>query len=421
MQSLIKRISKLLKLDISYLAKGGLWTTLSFVVGTLGSVVTMIAFGNLLPRETYGTYNYLLSLGASLSFLTLSGIGPAVMRAVARGYESIVPQALRLSFKYNSLAVLTILAVASYYGVKGNELFATSLFLLAIAYPVTEVFHLYKQILTARRRFDLLTKITSIITLVGALVTVIALLLTDNILVLIGIYTTMSIIPNVLAYHYITRGMSRSLPDQVQVREMKRTALHFTGAGAIGVIASYIDKVLLFQVAGPGALAVYGFAIAGPERLKSLVKNWGSVALPKLTRRSLEQIHDAVYNRIFLSLVLGTGLFLIYLLIAPILFNIFLPKYLDAVPYSQALALTLVTTPISVYIGSVFSSQNMLRAIYALNFGNHLSRIILYVIMVYLWQTWGLIIASVTSSLINALMSIAIWEIEYRRLKTKNE
>src|SRR3990167_6226029 len=81
----------LLKLDMRYLVKGGFWTTASFAVGVVSSIITMVAFGNLLPRETFGTYNYLLSLGASLSFLTLSGTGVAVMRAVARGYSNVVP------------------------------------------------------------------------------------------------------------------------------------------------------------------------------------------------------------------------------------------------------------------------------------------------------------------------------------------
>src|SRR3989344_513029 len=102
-----------------YLAKGGFWTTLSFIVSTLASIATMVAFGNLLPRENFGTYNYLLSLGASLSFLTLTGMGPAVMRAVARGHGNVVPTAVSFQLKFNLLAVATTLLAALYYGYKG--------------------------------------------------------------------------------------------------------------------------------------------------------------------------------------------------------------------------------------------------------------------------------------------------------------
>ncbi|MDO8424104.1 MAG: oligosaccharide flippase family protein [bacterium] len=416
----LRSSERLFKLDMVYLAKGGWWTTLSFLVGILASVITMIAFGNLLPRETYGTYNYLLSLGASLSFLTLTGIGAPVMRAVARGYESVVPTALRFQLKYNLLAVATILTAAAYYGYKGNALFAGSLAMLAFAYPIAEAFHIYAQVLTGKKRFDTLTKVTSAITLLGALITVAALLLTDNILILIGLYASMALLPKIIIYAFVTRHLDKTPPDPQQVREMKRTAFHLTYAGVIGVISSYIDKIILFQVAGPAALAVYGFAIAGPERLKSLIKNWMSIALPRLANKSLEQIRQIVYQRLTLSLAVGLSLTLFYWFSAPILFKIFLPRYLDAILYSQVLSLGLIVTPISVYIGSIFASQNMLRATYALNIGVPIVRIALYLVFVWLWQIWGLVAASLLSSTINAFYSIIIWEVEIRRLSKQN-
>ncbi len=417
---LLRSSERLFKLDMVYLAKGGWWTSLSFIIGILASFVTMVAFGNLLPREVYGTYNYLLSLGASLSFLTLSGIGPAVMRAVARGYENVTPRALRLSLKYNSLSIAIVLTVASYYAFKGNMLFAFSLTLLSLAYPLAESFHIYKQILTGRKRFDTLAKITSAISLIGAIATVTALLLTDNILILIALYASMSLLPNIIVYFLVTRHIGKMEPVPEQLQEMKRTAIHITGAGIAGIVSSYIDKVILFQVAGPAALAIYGFAAAGPERLKSLVKNWFSIALPSLAQKSLSQIRQVVYKRVAFSFLIGLILAATYWLLAPVLFKTFLPRYLDAVFYSQILALSVTLAPASIYFGSVFASQNMLKATYALNFANHATRIVLYVIFGWLWQIWGLIIASLLSTFINAVYGLVIWEIEYRRLMKKN-
>lgn len=428
MQSLKEKVHQVLrssehlfKLDMVYLAEGGFWTTLSFIVGTSASIVSMIAFGNLLPREDYGIYNYLLSLGASLSFLTLSGIGFAVMRAVARGYENVVPVALRLQLKYNLIAISTVLVVAIYYGYKGNLLFAFSLAMLALAYPLAETFHLYVNILTSRKRFDTLTKFTGINTIVSTLATVTALLLTHNVLILVLVYASMSLVPNIIFYKIVTRSIDKASPDQEQVREMQRTAFHITGAGLIGTAAAYIDKIMLFQIAGPAALAVYGFAIAGPERLKSLIKNWTTIALPRLAQTSLSDIRKVIYRRIGFSLLIGTSLALAYILFAPILFRLFLPRYLDAIIYSQVQALALIVAPTIIYIGSVFASQNMLRATYVLSVGTQIVRISLFLIFGWLWQTWGLISASILASLVNAVYGIIIWEVEIRRSIKKNE
>jgi O-antigen/teichoic acid export membrane protein len=417
----LRSSESLLKLDVAYLIKGGLWTSLSFLIGTLASLVMMIAFGNLLPRETYGTYNYLLSLGASLSFLTLSGVGTGVMRAVARGHENVVPVALRLQLRYNLIAVATVLTAAAYYGYKGNDLFAYSLVFLAVAYPISEAFHLHVNVLTGRKRFDTLTKISSVITLASTLATLTTLLLTKNVLTLIAVYSLISILPNLIVYSFITRDIPKMPPEEEQVREMRRTAFHITGAGLIGAAAQYIDKIVLFQVAGPAALAIYTFAGAGPERLKGLVKSWVSIAAPQLAQRSLGEIRRVVYRRIGFAMLVGMALFLCYLFIAPILFKLFLPRYLDAILYSQILALALIVTPATIFIGSIFSSQNMLRAIYALSIGTQVVRIILFLAFGWLWQIWGLVIASLLSAFIHAVYGLIIWEVETRRLIKKNE
>ncbi|MBX4206170.1 oligosaccharide flippase family protein [Candidatus Parcubacteria bacterium] len=412
----LRSSERLFKLDMAYLAKGGAWTTLSFTAGTLASLVTMVAFGNLLSRETYGTYNYLLSLGASLSFLTLSGAGIAVTRAVARGQEGIVPYVLRLQLKYNLIAVATVLSVAAYYGYKGNMLFAASLALLAIAYPMAEAFHVFVQVLTGRRRFDLLAKTVSIITLAATVATLLTLFLTKSVLALIAVYATFSLVPNVIAYLFVTRHLKGEEPDPAELREMRRTAFHITGAGLVGTAAAYIDKILLFQVAGPAALAVYGFAIAGPERLKSLIKNWGAVTFPNLAQRTLPEIRQFIYRRIAFALLVGAALSAAYIVFAPILFKLFLPRYLDAIPYSQVQALGLIFAPVIIYIGSIFAQQNMLRATYALSVGTQIVRIALFVAFGWLWQIWGLIAAYLLASLINALYGILIWEWEIRHL-----
>ena len=200
---------------------------------------------------------------------------------------------------------------------------------------------------------------------------------------------------------------------------MRRTAFHITGAGIIGTVASYIDKIILFQVAGPVALAIYGFATAGPERLKSLLKGWISIALPRLTESSIHEIRSVFYKRIGLSVLIGTLLAVIYIIFSPPLFQWFLPKYLDSIFYSQIYALSLVAVPITIYTGSIFASQNMLRAIYAFNIGSQVARIVLFLIFGWLWQTWGLIVASLLSCLVNTIYTIMIWEFEIHRLIKK--
>ena len=417
--SLLRWSENIFKVDMTYISQGGLWTSLRFLTGIAASVATMVAFGNLLPRENYGIYTYLLSLGSSLGFFTLTGIGPAVTRIVAVGQENALRYALRLQLKYNLLAIATIGAAALYYYAKGNALFGISLAILALVIPLEAAYHIYEHILIGRKKFQTLALLTSVSTLGAAIATIVALSLTDNVLTLISVYAVMSLVPSFVIYRWIAKTLPKEKPQENEINELRRSAFHITGAGLIGAIAQYVDKIILFQVAGPASLAVYGFAIAGPERLKGLFKNWVAIILPKLAERSLEEIGAVFYKRVLMSMGIGAAIAFLYILLSPLLFKWLLPKYLDSIYYSQVYALGLIIIPVLIYIGNIFYSQNMLRAIYITSTGNQILRIAILVIFGFLWQTWGLVIGFLVSQILSTIFCIAIWESERARLSKK--
>lgn len=420
LHTLLYRGETALKVDMRYIMAGGFWTLLRFVAGLAASIASMIAFGNLLSKENYGTYSYLLSLGSSLGFLTLSGIGPGVIRAVAQNKESLLPFALKLQLRYNLLATITIAIAGFYYWAHGNTLFAISLAILAVVIPLEAAYHIFEHILIGRKRFDTLTLLTSFSAIGSATATVIALLLTDSVLVLVTVYGVASLGPSYLAYWLVTRNLAKTEPDPEEARELSRTAFHITGAGIIGTLAQYVDKITLFQAAGPAALAVYGFAVAGPERVKGLMKDWVNIALPRLAHREIHEIRRLFYKRITLSFLAGAVAAAAYIFVAPLFFKFLLPKYLDSILYSQAYSLGLLFIPGLVYIGNIFYSQNMLRAIYITSTGNQIIRIGLLVAGGLFWQTWGLIFGFVLSQALGLIFCILIWEHESRSMIRNN-
>lgn len=421
LHALLRRSEGLFKVDMIYVTKGGFWTSLRFGAGIIASLITMVAFGNLVPKETYGTYSYMLSLAGTFGFLTLSGMGSAVVRSVARGYESIMPYALRTQLRYNLLAIAGIGSAGIYYGIRGNSVFALSLGILAIAIPISAAYHIFESYLMGKKRFDTLAKITSVTSIVAALTTALTLFFTNNVVILVAVYSATSLVPSIISYYYVQTGIPKQKEiDPINLSELKRTSFHLTGAGLISAVAQYIDKIILFQVAGPVSLAIYGFATAGPERLKGLAKNWMSIILPRLAERSLEDIRKVFYQRLIISLALGIILSSLYIVAAPTLFNLFLPKYTSSIFYSQISSLSVVAVPMGVFIGYIFYGQNMLRAIYINSTITQVIRIALFVVLGWQWQTWGLIIASIAVSITSTLSSIMVWEMESRRLLKKN-
>lgn len=414
---LLRHGERFFKLDIVYITKGGFWTALRFIVGIAASVASMMAFGNLLLKENYGIYSYLLSLASSLSFLTLSGMGPGIIRAVAQEKENVLRYAIRLQLRYNLLAVATVGVAAVYYYSKGNGLFAISLGILALVMPLEAAYHTFEHILIGRKRFDTIAILTSLSSIGSTVATVITLFTTDSVLVIISVYAITSIGPTYLSYWLITKDIPKQEPNTLDTEELRRTAFHITGAGIIGTLAQYVDKVVLFHFAGPTSLAIYGFAIAGPERFKGLIKDWINITQPRLAQRNILEIRRAFYKRIVFLTVFGVAISTVYVLLSPLLFKALLPKYLDSIIYSQVYALGLVIIPTLIYMGNIFYSQNMLRAIYITSTFSQVTRIIILVFAGWKWHAWGLVIGFLVSQIISVLFNLIIWEKESRRME----
>jgi O-antigen/teichoic acid export membrane protein len=117
------------------------------------------------------------------------------------------------------------------------------------------------------------------------------------------------------------------------------------------------------------------------------------------------------------SIFIGIAMAGTYILLSPFLFQIFLPKYIDAIKYTQVYALGLLAIPTTAYIGNIFGGQNMLRAIYAHTLTGYIVRISLFLLLGWKWQIWGLIAASIISSFLTAISGIIILKMETRRLR----
>lgn len=411
----LERTGRVTGTDNVYIAKGGFWNAVQFAAQTLLSVGTVVAFANLFPREAYGTYKYLLSLAGSLGFLTLSGMDVVITRWVARGQTGVVPEAFRLQLRWNALAALVTAGLAAYYGLQGNAVFAWSLALLAVALPLTSVFGAYDAILIGLRRFDRVAAYTAAIATVAAAAVIGALLLTDSVVALIAVYAAATLIPTALAYRHTTAALPEvPLSDEAR-GEVRRSGYHLTVVNILGTLAQYLDKIILFQAAGPVALAGYGFAIAGPDRIKGFAKNWVHITLPRLSERNVAELRSVFYRRTIQALAAGTALALPYILLAPLLFRWLLPQYTDAIGYSQAYAASLVFLPAAAYAGNVFRAQDMLRAVYLSSISNQALRIGLFIAFGFTWGVWGLVVATLVNAFLGLIANCLIWEIESRR------
>jgi len=388
-----------------YLARGGFWLTLGQIVSSLSTLALAIAFANLVPPETYGTYKYLLSIAGVFAIFTLPGMNTALARAVAQGHEGLIHSVTRSRVMHSFLGSIVALAGSSYYFLNDNLELSLALLIIAATLPVFDTANGYLSYLLGKRRFDLQTTYHLLTQVISIGMLVFTIFFTHNIvLILLAYFVPLTLIRGFL-YFRIARTISKDEAEEV-IQETRTYGKHLTAMQILGVISGNIDKILLWKFFGPAQLAVYAFAIAIPEQIKGPLKGIGELAFPKFAAQTPEQIRSALpalFRKLGLYALGLLGISVIYILTAPYIFALLFPQYMESILYSQVFALSLVTGASSIAL-AILSAQKKTTVQYVITTVQPLITVALLLFLVPLYGVMGAIVALVVSRFIAAII-----------------
>jgi len=337
---LLRQSEDFLKTDMVYLTKGGFWLSLGHGVAMLAGFFISIAFANLFPKESFGTYKFILSMVAMLGAFSLTGIGVAITQAVARGNGGSLSQGFRINLRWSIGIFLGGLALSIYYYVNGNLLLSFSFLLAGILSPLTSGAGLYGAYLLGKKDFRRSSLYGMIHNIASAAALIFALYLYQSLPVIIIVHFFIGALVPLFLYGKTLRAYRHE--NNKEDRELVSYSGHLSVMDIIGKIASLLDKVLIFHYLGAAPLAIYAFAIAPVEQLQGGKKILSTLIMPKLSERSFEELQKSAPRKALLLTVYALGLAGIYVVLAPYFYKFFFPQYLDSVFYSQIYSLTLL-------------------------------------------------------------------------------
>lgn len=396
-----------------YLAKGGFWVMFGQGINGALSLILLVAFANLLPKETYGLYKYILSILGILNIFTLTGMNGAVSRSVARGNDGVLKPAVLYQLKWNSLMLVACLLLAGYYFIKDDTVLASSLLILGVFVPFTLAFGTYGSYLEGKKQFgtaNIFSVISTFIYSIGILITIIV---SDEVIWLIAVYAITTFISSFIFYLYTIKKFNPPVADNVE--ETLAYGRTLTYIRLLSPVTSQIDKIILAHFWGPAQLATYSLASAIPSKGVPALKKIIDIGFPKFAANTHEKINTVFSRRIFQGLLIGTIAAIAYTFLAPYLFTYLLPQYTDGIVYSQILGLTFIFALPTRYIGLLFESQKMSHATLLNTTINSLLAIILFVSLGTVGGLLGLTIATVLHSFLGFLVNLVSW-----KLNTKN-
>lgn len=401
----LRKTQKYTGTDNVYLAKGGFWLTAGQMVSMAIAFLSAVAFANLLSAETYGNYKYILSLLGILAVFSLDGIGAAVTQATARGMEGSFYTGFKVKLKWGLLGSLIAIGAAIYYWYKGNNLLPIPLLIAAVSLPLMYASQISGAFLSGRKLFDVQTLygIINQVVSVGAIIT--ALLITKNLFWLITVYFISHTLLNYFFY-FLTK--IKFQPNKKEDTKTIGYAKHLSLMSVLNYITLYLDKILLFTFIGPAQLAIYSFATLIPEQINNIAGNLNTLAIPKLTQKSREEIKANMMKKFWKLALLTGAIIVLYIIIIPYFFKIFFPKYLNSVTYSQVFILTLISFPASL-IGTAFQAKMMKKELYLSKVIVHFSRIVLFVTLIPIYGIWGLIMAEIGVSVLSLFLNLFLF------------
>ncbi len=401
---LLRRSEQWTKTDMIYFAKSVSWLTLGNGISSVVVFLVAIAYANWLPRETYGTYRYILSIASILGIISLRGHYTAVVQAVARGYEGTLQAANRARLAWSSIGSGVAILIALYYQWLHNYPLAVGMVLVALFLPWLESFTTFDALLQGRKNFSASARYQIIGRLINGTLTIITLFLTDNLYIVTLTYLVSWAGIRLFQHWYVMRHHQ---PNNLVDAPSLRFGFHLSINGVISSIANYLDQLLIFNLLGPIQLAVYSFALKPADQLKSILRLVGDVALPKFASKKQQNVGAQILKKALLFGAAIAVIVAIYIIAAPWLFTLFFPQYQDATFYSQLIAISLLSSPLFLII-SYFQSRKMLKEIYTFNTSVAVIQIAMTLILIPLYGVFGAVIAKLLSRFVNLAVSLIL-------------
>jgi O-antigen/teichoic acid export membrane protein len=172
-----------------------------------------------------------------------------------------------------------------------------------------------------------------------------------------------------------------------------RFGLHLTLINVLGALASSIDKVIIFHYLGAANVALYSIAQALPEQIDGTVSNVRHLALPKFANQDPRITIRTLPRKILVYVLLLMILVGAYALVAKPFFQLLFPEYLEAVPYSIALAFAFAATAPGQLSLAYLAAHGAIKERYILGLFFSGTWIILMIVFCRSFGLWGLVAA----------------------------
>ncbi|MDO8565336.1 MAG: oligosaccharide flippase family protein [bacterium] len=396
------------KTDMIYLAKGGFWLTIGYIVSGLTGLALSVGFANLVPKEVFGHYKFILSLIGFIGAFSLIGMGTAVTQSISRGFEGSLSSGVHTSLKWGIISIIISLIGTGYYTINGNLSLAFSLLIAGTTSPIISALTLYGSFLSGKKEFQTSTIYNIARSILPVVFMLFIMIVSKNEVLIVAAYF-LSILATAAYFHW--RTIKKYRPNHNTDPSMIPYSKHLSAMNVVGTMAEYLDKILIFHFFGAAQLAIYSFAIAIPTQLRGFNKVFGTLIFPKASNTPIPILQNTLPRKaLLMSFVAIIGV-VAYFFISPYIYKIFFPQYIESIRFSQIYALTFLVIPAMLFNQSLLAHQRK-RELYITKVTVPIIKIVMLLILLPIFGIWG----AITSLLATQMLQFALMVIQFKRI-----
>jgi O-antigen/teichoic acid export membrane protein len=301
--------------------------------------------------------------------------------------------------------ILISLGLAVYYFAQGNLLLFAGALIIATLGPLMQPTYLFGSLLEGKKAFRATAIAGIILNFIPMLALIATMFLSKNPLSFLAVYLIANAGTAGAISWYIWKHYRSS--EMKPAESLFSLGAHFSVMNILAGIAGQIDRLLVFHYLGAVELAVYSFAIALPDQIKSMSNNIATIAFPKFANRPFSEIKETLSHRLGGFTLLMAAIAGIYILLAPFAFHFLFPTYTEAVWYSQIYALALIPLA-SIFPTTALQAHAANKELYILNIVSSVFQIgILFPAIAY-YGLLGAVVARILSRTFNLLLSVVL-------------
>jgi O-antigen/teichoic acid export membrane protein len=392
-----------IKTDMIYLAKTGWWINLDIVIISAVSLLLSIVFANALTPSTYGLYQYILSISALVTAVSLAGMNTAVTQAVARGYEGSFLHSIKEQIRWAPIPALLALLGSVYYFLQGNTEIGVGLLIITVLNPIISICNTYGAFLQGKKEFKQIFYFNLLTNLVYAFCIAAVIWFVKDAVLLVFINLSLNACITFLIFK---KTIKKYKPNTNIDPGFVLYGRKLSVLSAWGTIVNQADSILVFHFLGPVNLAVYTFATILPERVASLFGFIGTASFFKFIDHDISYIQKNIFIKIFKIGIVSAIFAGLYSLCAPLIFTILFPKYLYSVHFTQLYSPIIILLSILNVTNSIFYAKKYQKEIYIFGIVQPILLIFLQLPLIVFYGIMGMIFARLITEVIVILVGL---------------